>query len=242
MVADVSEEPTIPATPDAAWVESTADYCTRWLATVSAAQRDKHDQVSPINPSLSLPQSRVPNTPPRVLLSCTPQRGAADHGQGDFVFPPTTPCRAPLHIAQAGSPAVHHDPETRFIEPPRIAHCETPKYEKRHRRKTRKDRYDTRLHHEGHRTEAARPRRERRGQERERLRSRREIMNNFSSSAVENGRVLVNTGHVQSCHDLQRLTRHLDETDLGDRCICERPGLFADTTYVSLFSFRVEIH
>ncbi|EGX92186.1 hypothetical protein CCM_06347 [Cordyceps militaris CM01] len=99
-----------------------------------------------------------------------------------------TPSSAPSHIDATPDPKPVYLTRVPYCKSPRARPDETSKYERKPRRKTRPDRYDTSQQHQ---KTINLSRHERRQRKRENLRSRKEIMTNFYSSAVENRHVLM---------------------------------------------------
>ncbi|KAM3513093.1 hypothetical protein MY11210_003295 [Beauveria gryllotalpidicola] len=132
----------------------------------------------------------------------------------------TTPSSAPSHIDATPEPAPEY-----LIRVPYSATRpgEPSKYERKPRRKTRPDRYDTSHQHRERKTLS---RRERREEKRNKLRLRKEIVANFYSAATENRQVLVIRPRLAGGTMIfRRLTQRIDETGLGDRGFCKRSRL-----------------
>lgn len=186
---DGSELPNPPCNINELQVDSTTEYCAHWLATVSAAQHDETSHLSQAHPlSESHPEessSDRPCSPPAARAS---SRRATHHHTEALVLQPATPSSAPSRIDATPEPERGCLARVPYDDSPRVHPGPTSKYEKRPRRKTRPDRYDTRHQH---RETTTLSRRERREQKREKLRSRKEIMTNFYSSVVENRQILV---------------------------------------------------
>ncbi|KAM3463954.1 hypothetical protein NHJ6243_002916 [Beauveria neobassiana] len=100
-------------------------------------------------------------------------------------LPQATPSSAPSHIDATPEPVPEY-----IVRVPCSASRpgEPSKYERKPRRKTRPDRYDTSHQHRERKTLS---RRERREEKRKELRLRKEVVSNFYCSATENRPVLV---------------------------------------------------
>ncbi|KAJ3478099.1 hypothetical protein NLG97_g8666 [Lecanicillium saksenae] len=169
-------------------VDSATEYCAKWLATVSATQPDETGHLSQAQP-LSQPdpehsspdQSRASPVSDEFCLRVT------HHPTVDHVLR-STPSPASSRIPPVPHSVEEHPFTVPYDASPRQQLCEASKYERRPRRKTRPDRYDTsRQHHDAR----VLSRRERREEKRQKLRSRKEVMNNFYSLATENRHVIM---------------------------------------------------
>lgn len=183
-----SELPNSPCNGSELQIDSTTEYCAQWLAAIPAAQHDENRQPAPAAP-VSLPRSEeyISSYQISPQAACLFSRPAAHHHIEVATLPPQ-PSSAPSHVDATPEPQPECSTGVPCSESPRIHAGQTSKYEKRPRRKTRPDRYDSSRQH---RERTTLSRRERREQKKEKLRSRKEIVTNFHSSATENRNILV---------------------------------------------------
>lgn len=174
-------------------IDSTTEYCAQWLAAIPAAHHDENRHPSPAAPvSLLRSEDHICSCQVSPQAARLFSRPATHHHTETAALPPPTPSSAPSHTDATPEPQPDRSTGTPCSESPRIRADETSKYEKRPRRKTRPDRYDSSRQR---RERTTLSRRERREQKKEKLRSRREIVTNFYSSATENRNILVRSFH-----------------------------------------------
>ncbi|KAK8141266.1 hypothetical protein G3M48_000397 [Beauveria asiatica] len=217
----------LPCTPNELHIDPATDYCARWLATVPAPQYDETSLfVQEHSLSECLPKDSSPNSLGSFHAICASSHRTTHHRETPAV-PHATPSSAPSRIDATPEPA----PEYHIKVPYSPARPDEPsKYERKPRRKTRPDRYDTSHQHRERRTLS---RRERREEKRKELRLRKEVVANFYCSATENRQVLVIRPPLAGGTMIYtRLTQRIDETCVGDRGFRERSRLRFNSAWV----------
>lgn len=159
------------------------EYCMKWLTAIASTSQQ--------NKTRCLSQQHPPE-------SCADSFGSSN--SNSYQSAQASPRFKRHHILHHPALAAidlmaSEDPvgfsETIIHESSNATPYKGSKYEKRPRHKTRPDRYDPHRQRRSDAETSVLSRRERRNRKRERLRLRREVMNNFYSSAVETRRVLV---------------------------------------------------